>query len=208
MNHSFSKCKLILIALITVFSFSLEAQNVTDEVAKIKNWFTEIVNNPTKYPQKEFSNFLYIDGSNVTVSCSKDNVSNQIVLISTNGNSDWVEHTTDYYFKNGILFFVFETGYTIKEWATHKDLGITEEELDVIGGAPKLLEHYEHRIYFSNQTCIRYLEKKEVRKATDYENDMSDVSNQTLDASLIDFSTYKTDAQVFLDFIKAEEAKQ
>lgn len=205
MNHSFSKYKLILIALITVFSFSLEAQNVTDEVAKIKTWFAEIVNNPTKYPQKDFSNFLYIDGSNVTVSCSKDKVSNQIVLISTNGSSDWVEYTTDYYFRNGVLFFVFKTGYSVHEWATREDLGLSEEAFDEIGGAPKSLEHYEHRIYFANETCIRYLEKKKVRKADDYENNMSDVSNQTLDASLIDFSEYQKEAQIFLDFIKDEE---
>ena len=184
--------KLFLIVFGLFLVFNTNAQDISQDISRIKKWYAEIENNSDNYIKTEdvsWSSDEYYNGCGEQLTTFKNKTTNQYDKIVSYCGRDWYERTASYYFHEGILFFVFIQDWGVEEWYTPEELGISENDYVNHGGIDKTDKKEEYRLYFANDTCIRSLYKKVVYQEK-IKPDMSSAPNENRDPEQESYTEY------------------
>lgn len=172
---------------------SSNAQDSFDEqINTIKKWYSEVEANVAACRVVKMDDWVDEDeysGYTPAYTFYLDKETGACIKFVEYGAADWHEITKSYYFHEGELFFVFETGYFPGEMMTAEELEISEEELWEMGGEAKTLRGFENRIYFWKGKTIQFL-SKEIESENGVEFNFQAIENQSEDKSLIEAEGY------------------
>jgi hypothetical protein len=193
------------IALLSAFLLVLDvsrAQDVEAEIDQIRTWFKATELNLKSYKTIAIDGG-YTEGVNETITGYFDEALQKFVKISIESMGDWYEEKAEYYFHNERLYFSFLSGNSASEFYTNEELGITDEESFESGPEAKTIEYFEHRHYYDEETCIRYLSKSKAVAASEGIQTLTDVENKTEDCSKDDVEMLKTDLGDYLTRLRS-----
>ena len=153
---------LIFTALIFVTALPVFSQNSEKELEQVRQWFSEVNENISQYRKVEYADLkVYNDIDPIrhsveaetiyrlaTADMTKFTKDQQLVKIVLNFDGDREDLTSEYYFKDGNLFFVdkAKTIYHRPKW----DENFKESEKSVA----------KNRFYIKNNRLIRWIDPK------------------------------------------------